>query len=330
MTNQFPYEMIKKQSRVLLYGAGVIGQEFFWQLRNSPYCTLIGMTDKAFSREVEPPFYPIEAIPDLSFDYVVIASTSALTIAEIRLSLLSCGISAEKIVSKSDYGFIYADAIKDARTFQVQYEAYRRVIDAYERSDSDFAGASLYQSLPGLSLHGRRDTAERVESYCLRDYIGNSDSVLDIGCNCGFLDMEIASFAGKVCGVDVDREMIATANAVRDTLTIKNVAFRCIDIFTEDWEETFDCVFACAIHGVLIDRCGIDEAEFAERVLRHLKKGGRLFFESHAYRSGETELHFFALDAIFQKYGLHRIFYKYHYGKCAGNLNRDIIVYRAE
>jgi glycosyltransferase involved in cell wall biosynthesis len=65
----FPYDMVEKNSRVVIYGAGTVGQSFWKQLRQTQYCSELYIVDKnAKSPEME-----IERIAEIAFDYIVIA-----------------------------------------------------------------------------------------------------------------------------------------------------------------------------------------------------------------------------------------------------------------
>ena len=96
----FPYEKIEPHSKVLIYGAGVMGQEYLRQIIITGYCEVIGMVDKNYSNysNMRVPVYSPESIKDLQFDYVVIALQKADWLNEILLVLKDADVSKSKIV----------------------------------------------------------------------------------------------------------------------------------------------------------------------------------------------------------------------------------------
>ena len=52
----------------------------------------------------------------------------------------------------------------------------------------------LYQSYDELNVEGQRNTERRIIEYELKKHLQETDSVLDIGCNCGFIDLQISYF----------------------------------------------------------------------------------------------------------------------------------------
>ena len=97
----FPYSEIDKDSKIAIYGAGVVGQQLLSQLMQSKYCDCLFVVDKNYKKiqtlsgiEVCAP----ERLKNNEYDKVVIAST--LYIDEIYDLLLGLNIDKEKIVSQ--------------------------------------------------------------------------------------------------------------------------------------------------------------------------------------------------------------------------------------
>ena len=61
-------------------------------------------------------------------------------------------------------------------------------------NNQDFGRGEFYQSLEELGVIGQRPTKLRIEKYQL-DEIVSEKNVLDIGCNCGFMDISIRTGA---------------------------------------------------------------------------------------------------------------------------------------
>lgn len=99
MKYMFPYNLVKKDSRIIIYGEGEIGREFYLQLYYSGYCVVVAWVDKAFDMyRVEKPFDQLENILHYDFDYIVIALDNSVDVSSVKNSLLDMGIDKEKII----------------------------------------------------------------------------------------------------------------------------------------------------------------------------------------------------------------------------------------
>lgn len=96
----FPFEKIPQGSKILIYGAGVIGQEYLKQILITKYCEVIGFVDRNYKdyRNMIVPVYSSEKIHELEFDFVVIALRDAFGIPDIRQKLSRQGVPDEDIV----------------------------------------------------------------------------------------------------------------------------------------------------------------------------------------------------------------------------------------
>lgn len=97
----FPYEKVEKGSKIIIYGAGALGQDYYQQILITNYCNVVGFIDKNYDKYCDSivPVYSPEKIPQLEFDYVVVALRMASSYNEIRRILLSYKILEEKIVA---------------------------------------------------------------------------------------------------------------------------------------------------------------------------------------------------------------------------------------
>ena len=96
----FPFEKIPYNSKVLIYGAGDVGQEYLKQIIATGYCEILGFVDYAYDRypAMIVPIYSPEQIAYIQYDYIVLALKTGIYIQEIMQTLLSQNISKEKIV----------------------------------------------------------------------------------------------------------------------------------------------------------------------------------------------------------------------------------------
>lgn len=98
-TYTFPFDLIEKNSTIVLYGAGAVGQEFYRQVKQISYCNILLWVDKCFelykNYEVKDPS-EIQSIE--IFDYVVIANACEPIAKEIKTYLCDMGIEEDKII----------------------------------------------------------------------------------------------------------------------------------------------------------------------------------------------------------------------------------------
>lgn len=96
----FPFDLIKENDKIILYGMGVMGKSYMDQITRTHYCEIVAVSDK--NSEVNCLGYEYVApqnIKDKDFDYVVIAINSALTASDVFWSLNQMGVPKEKMVS---------------------------------------------------------------------------------------------------------------------------------------------------------------------------------------------------------------------------------------
>lgn len=141
-----------------------------------------------------------------------------------------------------------------------------------------FGEGTFYQSFPMLCIDGFRDTKERLENYELEKYLSPDVDILDLGCNCGFFDLEISSLVHTITGVEYNDVLVKIGNTVRDGIGAENVNF--YNESYQDWnkknKKSYDIVFSFAVHRWF----GIKPETYALQISSFLKDGGYLFFET--------------------------------------------------
>jgi hypothetical protein len=98
----FPFELVEKNSRVIIYGAGKIGKQFVNQINKSKYCELVCVVDQAISREADGLFRNPEAILQLEYDCIVISVANQKATEQICEQLRAFGVDEQKIVIAKD------------------------------------------------------------------------------------------------------------------------------------------------------------------------------------------------------------------------------------
>ena len=81
----FPYEKVPANSRIILYGAAEVGQSYYNQIQINHYCTIECWADIRFEELKPLGVAAPDTIPDIQYDYIVIAVLSknqAISISE--------------------------------------------------------------------------------------------------------------------------------------------------------------------------------------------------------------------------------------------------------
>ncbi len=103
----FPYECVPKGSRVVLYGFGKVGSEFFSEIVHNHYCELIAIVDQDFTDKqnavCEIPFIRPERLSDYHFDFIVLSVASEEKAGEMRDIVEKLGI--KQTIIWNDYRY---------------------------------------------------------------------------------------------------------------------------------------------------------------------------------------------------------------------------------
>ena len=100
----FPFEKVPRGSKIIMYGAGRVGEDFCKQVKLTRMYSLLAVADKNFDNKkgvISP-----EKILDYDCDYIIIAISRSVIVEEVERNLLSMGIEKEKIISGCLHRFI--------------------------------------------------------------------------------------------------------------------------------------------------------------------------------------------------------------------------------
>ncbi|MBE5843391.1 MAG: methyltransferase domain-containing protein [Butyrivibrio sp.] len=297
----FPFREVKPGSNVALYGAGRCGKDFYLQVYYSNYCNIACWTDKTFDGyDVEYPFVHTNEIEKYDFDYIVICIADYTIAEEVRKELIERGVQLNKLVWSKAY-FLDADCFPvNKRQYLCNWNYYLRLIDELANTD-EFSAGKYYQGFSKLGICGRRNVEERVTLYQLDKYLDKSMSVLDIGCNVGFFDLQVASMVNNITGIDKDLSNIRIAKMTADYLEVNNANFIQGDISNIDISEMkANAIFSLAVH-THIFRSGIAPEQYVDLIFNALEENGLLFLESHSLKSQEQKNVYTRLCEMFEK-----------------------------
>ncbi|MCR5254671.1 MAG: class I SAM-dependent methyltransferase [Acetatifactor sp.] len=280
----FPYQFCKKGSRVLIYGAGKFGLDFYMQLHLNNYCDVVAWVDKEFGETVERPLDKVENISKYDFDYLVIAIGAYDIAMSVKQKMKDeFAIPEEKIVWSAQYAVTgdFFPIDKDIR--YNDFNRYLDLFDEYMKSGIEYGGERYYQSCEQLHLTGSRNSGKRILEYEVTRFINATSNVLDIGCNTGFLDLELAGFAKTVTGIDVISGVVNVARKAAEYLNINNAYFYCKNILKSELDNKYDVILLLAVHGIFQNDSDVLHLSEA------LNKNGYLFFESHQFPGDEEK-----------------------------------------
>lgn len=101
MYHIFPFNRVEKNSRIIIYGAGIAGRNFFEQVKALNYCEVLFLVDKNKANinysEIE--IKGIDEINQYNYDYVVISIIDYSLKLSIKEELISIGVLPEKIIA---------------------------------------------------------------------------------------------------------------------------------------------------------------------------------------------------------------------------------------
>lgn len=144
----------------------------------------------------------------------------------------------------------------------------------------DYGQGWFYQSSEELGITGLRDTVARLKTYELeRRVVGRT--VLEIGCNSGFLSLALARYARRVVAFDLNPHLIAIARLGQRYLHRDNVVFSAAPFEDFQASEKFDDVLSFANHHTYDRNTRQCLDDYFARCHALTRPGGRLLFESH-------------------------------------------------
>lgn len=112
----FPYEIIEKGSKVILYGTGEIGRSFYMQLDKNKYAEVVLWVDRNYEKtdvRYADVSSPEKIMQCHNYDYIVVCVKNLKVAEEIIRRLKENLVVSDKIIWKSDY-VMEADCVWNA------------------------------------------------------------------------------------------------------------------------------------------------------------------------------------------------------------------------
>lgn len=94
----FPFEKVPLNAKIILYGAGRVGQTFYKQVERTNYCDVVGWVDRDADIYENPKVIKPEEVKNIVFDKIVVAIESGETSKIVKGYLESMGVVENKII----------------------------------------------------------------------------------------------------------------------------------------------------------------------------------------------------------------------------------------
>lgn len=98
----FPDMKILYDKKIVIYGAGMVGQDYYTQIKSYEHCEIIAWIDRMFDK-YSFEYYkvqPVEILERIDFDIIVIAVSNGQMAKKIRNDLIELGVQSDKILWK--------------------------------------------------------------------------------------------------------------------------------------------------------------------------------------------------------------------------------------
>jgi cyclopropane fatty-acyl-phospholipid synthase-like methyltransferase len=151
-----------------------------------------------------------------------------------------------------------------------------------------------YQRYDRIGLEGTRWTPEkRIKDYRIDKVVKHGDVVLDIGCNTGFIIIELAHSysAGIVHGIEPNPWLCKVAELVAKYLSVSNAKFFDCKFDEFDTHTKYDVILTLAAFYTADGRERESSQEYFGRCFNLLKPGGSIIYESVSYDSKVKSIH---------------------------------------
>ncbi|MGE0495168.1 MAG: class I SAM-dependent methyltransferase [Vulcanimicrobiota bacterium] len=164
---------------------------------------------------------------------------------------------------------------------KLHHDLHQMVLEASQQWGSyDYGEGYFYQSSPELGIRGLRDTRARLEGMELKRWLAGK-SVLEIGCNSGFLGLAVAAFASHLTGFDINPHLVAMANRAAQYLGRQNATFTASSFEDFDCSQRFEAVLSFANHSTYDQNTRQSIEQYLDRCVGLLEPEGLFLFESH-------------------------------------------------
>lgn len=95
-----PYSQIQNKCKIILYGAGDVGQSYYYQIKITNYCEIVAWVDAEYKKyqDIGLDVNDISKINSYEFDVILVAVSDSQKARNINTYLINKGISQNKII----------------------------------------------------------------------------------------------------------------------------------------------------------------------------------------------------------------------------------------
>lgn len=94
----FPYNSVRKNSRVIIYGAGQVGRSMIDSLKENHYCEVVLWIDQFFDNECVKSPNCLLNMPYDDYDHIILATLNPFFAEEMKWNLKDMGIPEERFI----------------------------------------------------------------------------------------------------------------------------------------------------------------------------------------------------------------------------------------
>ncbi len=94
---QFPYRAIKRESKIVILGAGIMGRHFYSQVMLNGYCDVVMWAEQENKLKLSY-IHSFDELKNVTFEYAIIAYANEKLISEALACLKELGVAYDKII----------------------------------------------------------------------------------------------------------------------------------------------------------------------------------------------------------------------------------------
>lgn len=152
-----------------------------------------------------------------------------------------------------------------------------------------YTGGYYYQGWDDIGICGIRETNQRFKDYGLSSLLTPKMSVLDIGCNNGFLALMVAQSSGHVDAIEFNPFLVKIGSDVQKFLGIENIDFIVGDFAQFNPAKKYDLILSLANHQTGDANLNLAFRSHMERLHGLLNDEGLVVLESHISEARDPE-----------------------------------------
>jgi SAM-dependent methyltransferase len=144
-----------------------------------------------------------------------------------------------------------------------------------------YCSGYAYQGYEPIGLAGVKPTQERLAGYGFLPWLHKGMSVLEVGCNNGFMALELARQAGRVDAVEYNPFLVEIGRITAAAVGQHNVHYQVADFTTWQPHQRYDVVLSFANHCTIDGNLSVEFESFVAKLWQITADDGWLLFESH-------------------------------------------------